>query len=105
MRALISALSTNMNQQLASSESAPDRNRPLQSTPTSGPKIHAPARPPSLDTSTTYSKFRSWRTIWNDYRMISKLDQLPLHIQKAEFRSCLTEDMPIHIKCAIDIQD
>ena len=66
-------------------------------------KLHAPARPPLLDTTTTYSKFRSWKTIWNDYAMISKLDQFPLKIQKAEFRSCLTEEMRIHIKCAINI--
>ena len=97
MRAILATLTT--NQQTASSTAANEHRGP------DNIKIHAPARPPLLDTTTTYSKFRSWRTIWNDYQMLTKLDQLPLNIQKAEFRSCLTEEMRIHIKCAIDIHD
>ena len=68
-------------------------------------KIHAPARPPLLNSSITYSKFRPWREIWNDYSMLIKLDQFPLQVQKAEFRSCLSEDMRILLKCALDVQE
>ena len=100
---LLSTLASNAIQPVTSHhESSPEQIQTLQSTQA---KLPAPARPPLLDTSTTYSKFRSWRTIWNDYRMMSKLEKLPLNIQKAELRSCLTEEMRIHIKCAIDIHD
>ena len=102
IRTLLTTLASTAGQQ-SNANAASDNNSNRSQSASS--KLHAPARPPLLDTTTTYSKFRSWRTIWKDYAMISKLDQFPLKIQKAEFRSCLTEEMRIHIKCAIDIQD
>lgn len=68
-------------------------------------KLNTPARPPLLDSTTTFSKFRSWRNIWKDYSMLQKLEQFPLNIQQADFRSCLTEDMRNHLKCAIGIPE
>ena len=35
--------------------------------------------------------------------MLQKHESLPLSMQKADFRSCLTEDMRQHLKCAIEI--
>ena len=97
------AVSNNSSQNNANPH-ASNRTSGEAQAPVTG-KINAAARPPLLDTTTTYSKFRFWRTTWNDYVTISNIDKLPLNIQKAEFRSCLSEDMRIHIKCAIDVSD
>ena len=63
------------------------------------------SRPSTLDVDVTYSKFRSWRNAWNDYAMLQQLDKQPIEVQKADFRCCLSEEMRIHLKCAIDIED
>lgn len=68
-------------------------------------KHPSPARPKLLDTDVSYSKFRIWRTSWEDYSKLQKLEQLPIDIQQADLRSCFTENMKMHIKCAIDITD
>lgn len=62
-------------------------------------------RPTQLDVDANYSKFLSWRTAYKDYAMLQKLESMPLAIQRADFRCCLTEQMRIHLKCAIDISD
>ena len=67
-------------------------------------KLPSPARPSILDADISYSKFIAWRESWLDYAMLQKLDQLPLNVQKADFRSCLSEDMRQHLKCAIEIE-
>ena len=88
------------------------RNNALSSTETnnsnaSGPKIkhHNVVRPPQLDTDATYSKFLEWRNSYNDYAMLQKINELPLDIQRADFRCCLTEQMKLHLKCAIGINE
>ena len=45
------------------------------------------------------------RLSWNDYYKVQKLSQQPLDVQQADFRGCLTEDMRVHLKCAIDISE
>ena len=37
--------------------------------------------------------------------MLQKLEQFPLKVQQAEFRSCLTDEMITHIKCAVNIDN
>ena len=37
--------------------------------------------------------------------MLQKLKDFPLEVQKADFRSCLSEEMKTHIKCAIDVHE
>ena len=66
-------------------------------------KLPTPARPSTLDIDISYSKFISWRESWEDYAMLQKFEKLPLTVQKADFRSCLSEEMRQHLKCAIDI--
>ena len=61
------------------------------------------ARPEKLEVDITYSKFKAWRDSWNDYYKLQKLNSQPIDIQRADLRSCLTEEMKIHLKCAIDV--
>ena len=68
-------------------------------------KVPRANRPSMLDVEVTFSKFRSWRTAWNDYYMLQKLEDQPLEVQKADFRCCLTDEMRTHLKCAIDVSD
>ena len=80
-------------------------NESQQITPSVSNKNPRASRPSTLDIDVTYSKFRSWRNAWNDYVMLQELDKQPIEVQKADFRCCLSEDMRIHLKCAIDIED
>ena len=68
-------------------------------------KLPHPSRPPILDVDITYSKFLAWKSTWNDYVMLQKLKDFPLEVQKADFRSCLSEEMKTHIKCVIDVHE
>ena len=61
------------------------------------------ARPEKLDVDISYGKFISWRQSWKDYCKIQKLDFQTLDIQQADFRCCLSEEVKIHLKCAIDV--
>ena len=73
------------------------------STSNQSAKVSHVNRPIMLDVDVTYSRFRSWRSAWNDYYMLQKLDKQPLEVQKADFRCSLTNEMRTHLKCAIDI--
>ena len=75
-----------------------------QNSQAASTKIQA-SRPSTLDIETSYSKFLGWRSSWNDYVMLQKLHQFPIEIQKAQFRSCLSEEMRNLLKCGLDIQD
>ena len=69
-------------------------------------KVSAAAtRPSLLDVDVTYSKFIAWRSSWDDYVMLNRIDKMPNRLQKADLRCCLTEAMRQHIKCAMDITD
>ena len=81
-------------------------SEPPAATPSSDgikPKLPSPNRPPVLNIDTTFSNFKAWRETWEDYAMLQNHEKLPLAIQKADFRSCLSDDMKQHLKCAIDI--
>ena len=80
-------------------------NESHQTTPSVSNKNPRASRPTTLDVDVTYSKFRSWRNAWKDYAMLQQLDKQPIEVQKADFRCCLSEEMRIHLKCAIDIED
>ena len=68
-------------------------------------KLQNVARPTKLDVDITYSKFRSWRNAFKDYAMLQKLHDMPVALQRADFRCCLTEQMRLYLKCAMNISD
>ena len=37
--------------------------------------------------------------------MLQQLDSQNIEVQKADFRCCLSEEMRLHLKCAIDIPE
>ena len=69
------AASNNGSQNNAIPQATSGDNTSGGTQPPATGKINAAARPPILDTTTTYSKFRFWRTTWNDYVTISNIDK------------------------------
>ena len=37
--------------------------------------------------------------------MLQKMEEMPVEVQRADFRCCLTEAIRMHLKCAMDISD
>ena len=100
--ATIQALLGAINNQ---STSLLQNNEEATSNTSTRSKLPHPARPTLLDVNVTYSKFLAWRSSWNDYSMLQKLHEFPESVQKADLRSCLSEEMKLHIKCAMNIEE
>ena len=66
------------------------RDSSSSSSRSSGPK---PVPPPKLAADISLSKFKSWRSTWQDYAKLSKMDGMEEGQQRSLLKSHLTQDM------------
>ena len=50
----------------------------------------AATKPSQLEADVSLSQFTSWRESWNDYALVQKIDDMPIGIQLAYLRSCMS---------------
>ena len=68
------------------------------------PKLPSATPPPPLQSSVSLLDFVSWRSLWNDYATLIRLDRLTPREQCALLRSCLSVEMRSTLEFALQFE-